>query len=439
MVQNSSNIVSLLMRTVPVGLGMAFLFLGQAFLARLMGPDSFGTYSYYLTWITVAALLAKAGHEWIILKSVPGKIRSDQPGEIRFLISRSFKAVGVRAVLAACILISAAYLISGEEGPTISIMVAGSLLILCLAIAEMRRALALAYGALWLAETPENMVKSVLLVAVAASLVLTGALSAGAMLWANLFVTAISSAAAMMIFLHGRGSTVRISPPVRVETKDLDDLMRSMWVTNFLNIVLRNGDILIIGALTDFATTGVYVAATRVAALAAAPITILDRIVAPQIAEAAEFKDRAGLISSSWEYSLLSTAACVCLIAFLAIWGSDFISLLFGDAYQGALIVVWIMLLGHAANALTGPTGVLLSMTGAHRILVLIAGICAVLYLVLLYLLAPGYLAIGAATAFAITHSAKAVMQLFFVWTHLALNPTVFRLPRIRAAPANEG
>jgi O-antigen/teichoic acid export membrane protein len=439
MFQVSETLVRLVMRIIPVALGMAFLFLGQAFLARLMGPDSFGTYSYYLTWVTVAALLAKAGHEWIILKSVPGKVRSDRPGEIRFLVFRSFKAVGIRAALGACILTLAAFLLGQEEGLTVNVMIAGSFLILCLAMAEMRRALALAYGAVWLAETPENIAKSVLLVAVAATLALTGSLSAGAMLWSNLLVTAISSAAAMMIFMYGRGSSVRTSSSVPIETKDLDDLMRSMWLTNFLNIVLRYGDILLIGALTDFTTTGVYIAATRVAALAAAPIMILDRIIAPQIAEAAEFKDRNKLQSSSWEYSLLSTASCVGLLILLAIWGNDFISILFGDAYQGALIVVWIMLIGHAANALTGPTGVLLSMTGLHRTTVVIASTCAVFYVILLYLLTPEYLAIGAATAFALAHSAKAFMQLFFVYRYLSFNPTVLRLPRIRTTLVNKG
>jgi O-antigen/teichoic acid export membrane protein len=432
MTGRSPNFAGLINKAIPVGLGMAFLFLGQAFLARLMGPGSFGTYSYFMTWITVAALLAKAGHEWVLLKAVPGRIRFKRPGEIRFLVVRAVKAVALRAAFAASILIVLALAVGRDRGLNIYVMTAGSLLIVALAIAEIRRALALAYGAIWIAETPENIVKSVFLVLIAAALALSGGVSPDAMLWANLIVTFLASSMAALIFIRLRARDILSSAVVHVETREHDDLMRSMWVTNFLNIFLRNADVLIIGALTDFASTGIYIAATRVASLAAAPVMVLDRIVAPPIAEAAELGDHARLTSSSWEYAILSTVASFALVVFIGGWGSHFISILFGNKYEDALILTWILLIGHAANALTGPTGVLLSMAGSHRILVLIAGIGAVIYVALLYLLVPQYLVVGAATAFAITHTAKAIMQVFFVRRRLGINPTIFRLPRIR-------
>src|SRR5690606_16885460 len=108
-------------------------------------------------------------------------------------------------------------------------------------------------------------------------------------------------------------------PATPMETEAHDDLMRTMWLTNLLNIVLRYADILIIGALTDFTSTGIYIAATRIAALASAPVMILDRIVAPPIAEAAEREDHAQIRTSSRQYAILSTAACAALVIFLGV------------------------------------------------------------------------------------------------------------------------
>jgi len=428
MTGNSPKLASLISKTIPVGMGMACLFLSQALMARFMGPDSFGSYSYFMTWITVAALLAKAGHEWVLLKAVPAKIRLHRIGEIRFLVIRAIKAVSVRATLAAAILLALALVVGRTEGLDAQVMMAGSLLVIVLALAEIRRSLALAYGAIWLAEAPENIIKSGILILVAASVALTGSIAPQAMLWANLAITLFTSMGATIVFVRWREKDILSLPSIEIETRSHDDLMRSMWVTNFLNIILKNADILIIGMITDFASTGIYIAATRVAALAAAPVMVLDRIVAPPIAEAAELGDYKRVRASSWEYSILSTSACFILVLFMCVFGDHFISILFGNRYDGALLVTWILLIGHAANALTGPTGVLLSMSGAHRILVFIAIIGAALYLALLFVLAPKYLALGAASAFAVTHTAKALMQAFFVKRRLGINPTIFHL-----------
>lgn len=415
-------------KTVPVGMGMACLFLSQSLMARFMGPDTFGSYSYFMTWITVAALLAKAGHEWVLLKAVPAKLRLHKIGEIRFLVGRAITAVCTRASLAAAILLTFALLIGRTRGLDAQVMTAGAFLVVILALAEIRRSLALAYGAIWLAETPENIVKSVALVLVAAIAALMNSITPSVMLWANLAATLLTSAGAAIIFVRWKEREIISVTSVPIETGSHDDLMRSMWITNFLNIILKNADILIIGMITDFASTGIYVAASRVAALAAAPVMVLDRVVAPPIAEAMEMGDYVRVRSSSWEYSILSTAASVTLVLFMCVWGDNFISTLFGNQYSGALLVTWVLLIGHVANALTGPTGVLLSMSGFHRILVVTAMIGAVLYIALLYVLAPKYLALGAAGAFAATHAAKALMQAFFVKRYLGINPTIFHL-----------
>lgn len=430
MLSTKRSFGALINKAIPVGLGLTCLFLGQALLARLMGPEIFGSYSYLIAWLMAAAILAKAGHEWVILKAVPRQISQGKTSEIRFLAARVVTAVAIRATFSAFLLGAGVFLFARNLPITLSEMIAGGLLILVLAIVEIRRALALSYGSVWLAEAPENIIKSVLLAVVAVLFVTYSEITTEKMLWSNLLITVLSSALAVALFLKYRAPDLFEALGTPVETEAHDDLMRSMWVATALNLVLRYADIFVIGAITDPASTGVYIVATRIAYLASAPVMILDRIVAAPISEAAGRRDTIRLRGSSWEYAVLSTIGCGLLVFFMVVWGSQFILLLFGSGYDDALAITWILLIGHIANAVTGPTGVLLSMTGSHRILVAIAGISAGIYLTLLYYLTLDYLLIGAASAFAATHASKAILQVFFIHRRLGINPTVFGLPR---------
>ena len=212
--------------------------------------------------------------------------------------------------------------------------------------------------------------------------------------------------------------------------KGHNDLMRSMWLASFFNICLRSGDVLVVGALTDPTTTGLYIVASRIASLAATPATLLDQVVAPRVAEAAEYGEKNRLRDLSWEYAVLSFVGCVVLLGFLALFGVQFIRVLFGDAYQESLTILWVLLAGHVANAMTGPTGILLSMTGSHRVSIVVSGASVICYFFLLYLWAPTYFAMGAASAFSVAIGLKVLLQLLLVIRRLRFNPTVFQWPR---------
>lgn len=428
-----SGLARFAVRAIPVGLGLVCLFVGQAWLARLVGVEVFGSYGYALTWITGGAIMARAGYEWVLIKNLPGMSRDTRNGAARFLLVHAFRAVSVRAIVAAFVVVGALALMSpsGASLDRLTLFVAAAL-VLFLAWGGMRRAWGLAYGATWLADTPENIVKPLLVVLVAAIIIsFQGAISVPDLIGVNFAVTALAVIIGIALLLMKSRSIID-STSEPVDLTPSRSLMRAMWLTTVLNMVLRNTDILLIGALTDARTTGLYIAASRLAAIAGTPVTVLDQVVAPRIALAHEAGDKAELRKITFEYGLLAATGCFVFLGLLVFMRSNLVTTVFGDAFAESAPLVGVLLAGHAVNSLTGPSGLLLSMTGSHKTSVCVAAISALALVALLCLLTPKFQAFGAAAAFSAALTIKNGTQVALVVRRLGINPTLLPLPRVK-------
>jgi O-antigen/teichoic acid export membrane protein len=431
MLSRFSNILATGQKAIPIGLGLICMFAGQAVLARLVGVETFGSYGYILTWVTLTATLARAGYEWMLIKALPGHIKQGEAGHIRFLLLETIKAVTVRAGLGLILLcmigVFAPHLFNDVGWPAIA---SGALLIVALTWAGIRRAWALAHGATWFADAPENIIKPMFLcIGVAALIRIAGSARVDWILTFNFIITIFSLVVGTKLMLTLKDPAILSVASEPVPMGEHRSLMKSMWLTTLLNIVLRNSDILLVGMLTDVRTTGIYLAASKVATIAGTPVTILDQIAAPRIAQAYEANDHRQLRSITLEYGLLASLGCMVFVGLLVILGPQVVTLTFGKEFAHSFPILLVLIAGHAANSLTGPTGILLSMTGSHRVSLTVAGLSAALYVVLLCILTPLYLAMGAAIASAIALMAKVAFQLIFVVRRLNINPTLFRWP----------
>lgn len=431
MLSRYRNILTTGQKAIPIGLGLVFMFAGQAVLARLVGVETFGSYGYILTWVTLTATLARAGYEWMLIKALPGHIMRGAAGHTRFLLVKTFKAVTARAGLGLILLCMvgafAPHLFHNSGWPVLTI---GALLVVALTWAGIRRAWALAHGATWFADAPENIIKPICLcIGVGVLINISGSAGVDQILGFNLIITVFSLIAGTALMLTLKDATLLKVASEPVPMTEHHSLMRSMWLTTLLNTVLRNCDILLVGMLTDAQTTGLYLAASKIAAIAGTPATILDQIAAPRIAQAYEMNDRRQLRSITLEYGLLASLGCLAFLGLLGILGSQVLTLTFGKGFADSFPILLVLIAGHAANSLTGPTGMLLAMTGSHRASLIVAGLSAALYVVLLCILTPFYLAMGAAIASAIALTTKVTIQLIFVVRRLDINPTLFRWP----------
>ncbi len=125
--------------------------------------------------------------------------------------------------------------------------------------------------------------------------------------------------------------------------------------------------LLIVGAILGPGAAGIYAVAQRIAVLGRMGNSAIESVIGPQFSrlstggpEAARnmqaVVDR-GIRLSVW----FTTAAGVALVL-----GADLALRLFGPDFSEGRNLLWVLLIGNMVNALSGPTGYLVSMTGSE-------------------------------------------------------------------------
>ncbi|MCB1033844.1 MAG: polysaccharide biosynthesis C-terminal domain-containing protein, partial [Acidobacteria bacterium] len=134
-----------------------------------------------------------------------------------------------------------------------------------------------------------------------------------------------------------------------------------------LRRILQQTDVLVIGMVLGTTSAGIYFVAVRLAQLVAAGLGAVNSITAPLISELYSAGDHRQLqrtiTHAAWGASLTSIPACLVLI-----FGRDFFLGLFGPEFTAAGASLILLCLAQIANALTGPVGWLLNMTGHQQV-----------------------------------------------------------------------
>lgn len=423
--------LNLLGSAPPIAVGLVAAFLAQALFARVVGPEVFGVYIYALTWASAAALLAKGGQEWVLLKVLPRCINEGKWGQIRFTVERAFAIVARRAVFLGAIL-AVLGVIEGRV-PNWSILSAAVALVITLALAELRRSWALAHREIWLSDAPESIVKSLILLAVAFLLASSErTLNPAILLWANVAATGLTALAATAVLLWMRAPSLLRSVAEPVDTSDHDSVARGMWLSTAANIILRSADVIVVGIVTDPETTAIYAVASRIAVLAAAPTIVLQRVAAPLMSAAAGVGDNAEIRRVSRGYVALTTAASIAILLFILVAGEQAIGTLFGADYLEAEIAAKILLFGHVGIALIGPAGLLMAVAGGQSQSAVISACSAAIGLLLLAVLTPEFGPIGAAAATSFALVFKSLASAIWVWRKTGIHTTFLAMGRNR-------
>lgn len=140
---------------------------------------------------------------------------------------------------------------------------------------------------------------------------------------------------------------------------------RTMFVAQLAIAVLTVADVLIVSAVVGRAEAGLYAVATRIAVLGRLVNSGLESVVSGRIARAHSLGDTPAVQRSVDETIRLSTLPTIGFALF-AIVAADPILSLFGAEYVAARPVLVILLIGNVTNALTGPSGYVVSM-GSHE------------------------------------------------------------------------
>lgn len=208
----------------------------------------------------------------------------------------------------------------------------------------------------------------------------------------------------------------------------------TLMLANAFLILLYTVDTILIGALRGTTEAGMYSVASRIALLVLFVMNALQAIGGPLISESYSAGERQELRRVIRLLNLCSVIAALPVVAVLALWPDKLLGL-FGDEFSTAADVLRILALMQLLNVLTGPVGLLMSMTGRQRTLAILLGGAFLVHVALCVVLVPQSGAMGAAWAAFIAHGLWNLAGVFIVRAALGVDCSLVDWVRWRSVP----
>lgn len=402
-------------------------------LARLLAPDEMGAYFLTFSLVSVAALVAQLGLSQTVVRLVAESIGKGKPGRARAAVRLVFRYTALGAVSVMAFLVLGGGHWFAEKVFRSSIMAGvvdiAAVWVIVLTLQEV------------LAETFRGF-HDVRRATLFGGLV-TGGLSATlfGFLWfleghaalGEILALSVASGAANVSlgwFFLGR-ITRDLQGDDPLGSQEVLSIAWSQWISNLMLIALTQADIWVLGIFRSQDEVALYGAASRLVALVAMPLLIVNAVVPPLIAEMyAQGKKK------ELERVLRTTATVAGVPSFvvllgLILFGNWVLSVVYGDFYRSGGVVLVLLSLGQLVNVWSGSCGLTLIMTGNQSTLMLISLFSGSAMIVGSIISVKSYGVAGVAGIAALMMIIQNLLMLFFakarsgIWTHVRFSSLI--------------
>ena len=375
-------------------------------LARMLGPNGYGVYAYVFTLVLILAIPAQLGMSRLVIRETTKADTHQKWGAMLGLWRWSSKLTMILSstivALALAILLLTDFSLNSIELKT---AVWGLFLIPFFSLASLRGAALQGLRRVVLGQLPESIIRPVLF------LFFLGLLS-----WWQLgqltsdVAMAMQLLSALLAFIFGAWILLRARPDnVR---SGLEPVYHSrqwfmaawpMAVLTGMQQINGYADLIILGFFVSAEDIGVYRVAMQGGLLIAFGLQTVVMFVSPYFAQLNETGDLQRLRKLMIISARVSFVVGFPLLVVYCFWGSEILHYVFGEKYVSGYWPLVILSFGQLLNALFGPVGLLLNMTGHERDAMRDVMIAATCNIVLNLILIPDFGKEGAAMATAIT------------------------------------
>ena len=402
----------------------ATVFATSILIARELGPVAFGTLGTLKSLSSVLLIVTPLGLDLALLKHA--SFYHERPRQLQ-TISRGLRAsvAGLNLLLLALVatwlggVLQAIY----HGIPDFSLLCLITMIGMIFATdVQISGALYRVFDRIVAYSVIVNYSQAILRLALSA-LVLLGGGGVASIVWVN---TAMFLYAFAALALDGRSSRLRPLPmPVSlVVRKARTILSESLWMAMSLLIyqAIRLVDILILAALTSTQVVGEYTAMSTVAQLIQIYPIAISQTLGPSIALHYKRGDMVAIVTELRAYLRRATLLGGFLFGGIAVFGTD-LDLVFGQSFSFPWPLAALLAVGWYVSAILAPFGYVLSMTGRHRLELLILSGGALVLVACLLLLIPVLQATGAALSVTIVFVAVNAVRCATVIRILGRNP----------------
>jgi O-antigen/teichoic acid export membrane protein len=213
-----------------------------------------------------------------------------------------------------------------------------------------------------------------------------------------------------------------IGKPDTEVKREVNQMAVPLLLSTSLDFVQKWADTFMLGILSTLASVGIYAITLRVAAFIQIPLTAMNMVFGPMVAEISALGDTHRLGQS---YKLVTRTA---FILSFPIFGLIFllpqqVLSMFGKDFQEGSQALVLICFGQLINVAVGSTAQMLVQTGKAKTHMYNSIVFVVLTISLNWLLIPEYGIMGAAVANAITLGALNIMRLIQIYQSIKIHP----------------
>ena len=376
-------------------------YLTYVVLSRTQTAAEYGHFAFGLALATVLAIAAGVGQPTAILRlwseeTVAGRpdraVNAVQAGSMLTIVASLAIAVGL------CVLV---FLLSPilSRTDTVNHYYGAAFLVLPMALAEYNSAALRAQGSLWTALVPRDILwrlafPASILACFALGFVFSGpdALVLSAGLLAGMLALQFWASMARGYVLAPKQHVTR--PYWRERGKISTWLLLGALVET----ATLNADVILVGLMLNLESSGLYFNAFRTAGLMTLFTFAIELVIAPMVAQhyhAGQMRQAQAITALCAWAGFLFSLVIFAAFAFQGEWILSF----FGPAYAEATLVLVLLALGLLFDAATGPSKIVMMMTGHERAYVIIFGSIMAIGFLAQILIIPAYGVVGAAAA----------------------------------------
>lgn len=389
------------MRVLLLGTG----FLTSVALARFLGPEKFGLYSYAMAIATLGAVVVGLGLPGLAIKELAILDKKPDPNSFNEFILSSTAAIVVAGTFFAFLCILYWQLIARDAGDLgddyVFILVA--ILVPISALFQLGESVFRSQGFAALSQAPELFFRRILFLMLLGLLVgvLDVALTADMAMAAQVALTSLG----LIFYIYYIIRKIAKQHVGVFRKLDFSAKLKSSFpfmATALVFVLSDQLGVLVIQSLSDLAMVGFYRVAFRAAELVVLVRGVADIVIQPKIASMyAEKKhvELARLIKSS---ARLTSVVAITVAVLMGIFRENFLSL-YGEAYTTAQWAFLILLSSQVIAVMTGPVVSFLSMVGYQKQILFAVFLSLIVNVVLIAALVPIYGLEGAAAAYAVS------------------------------------
>lgn len=407
--------------------GMSYLMF--VVLSRVMGVSAYGQFASGFALATMLAIGAGLGQHMVILRLWPEAESAGKTGEALDALKAGWALTLMAGsiITLALVVVTLVFGLGAQSGSgEISYLYGAAALVFPLAAAEYLSAVLRAQGSVVVALTPRDILWRGSVPVIVWLAYLGGVEFSG--FWTLLFV-----ALALALVLVGQVISARAKPyfntigfsGLKAYWGRHGGLVFWIWVATLLDTAALNLDVVLVGMLMSPDAAGLFLNAFRTAGLMTLFLFAINQVAAPMVARhfhSGELHEAQKLVSfTAWAGFLFALGVFALFVLF-----GRYVMGLFGAAYVSGASILLILAAGLMVDAATGPTRIVMMMTGYERAYVAILAVTSFIALVAAIAVIPVFGVVGAAIVNAL---ARVVTQCTLVWRTRRLagiDPSIF-------------